>query len=436
MLINASVSIILLSLLAFLLLRCLADWGLPLRSLPAWGAGRDRQDGAILENRESHEPPKSQNLRVFLFALALRLAVLLAFAAAVFLASSTGVTWEAFLSKFQLWDARHYLNLIEQGYAGYEEQGQHIFLVFFPAYVWVCRLFSLVMPPLAAGLLVSVLSFSWGCCYVYRLGRELYGEATAWYGVLLLCAFPYSFFYGAVMTEGLFLLSTAAACYYALKGKWLAYGLWGVLAAATRMTGVLVLVFAGVELLRSLKPLEPPAGQSLKRAWKPLLLRLPLILLPLLGTASYLLLNWHVDGDPFAFAGHQEHWHQGSMWVSKVVEYLIHYAKNYASQSVGWAIWLPSLVLFAGFLSVLWLSALRRENRPSLLLFSLGYFTANYSLSWLLSAGRYLSGGFPLFLLLAALAQRHPRLRDLLLLTECLFLGIYLYAYANNAQIM
>ena len=155
-----------------------------------------------------------------------------------------------------------------------------------------------------------------------------------------------------------------------------------------------------------------------------------------MGTASYLLLNWHVDGDPFAFTGHQEHWHQGSMWVSKVVEYLIHYAKNYASQSVGWAIWLPSLVLFAGFLSVLWLSALRRENRPSLLLFSLGYFTANYSLSWLLSAGRYLSGGFPLFLLLAALAQRHPRLRDLLLLTECLFLGIYLYAYANNAQIM
>ena len=53
MLINASVSIILLSLLAFLLLRCLADWGLPLRSHPSPQAGMDRQEGANQENPES-----------------------------------------------------------------------------------------------------------------------------------------------------------------------------------------------------------------------------------------------------------------------------------------------------------------------------------------------------------------------------------------------
>ncbi len=432
MLINITVSVLILSLLIFLVLRCLADWGLPV-AVPALGGGTAVQDSAVLKNAA---PSKGQDLRVFLFALAVRLAVLLGFAAAVVLASSSEATLEGFLSKFQLWDARHYLNLIEQGYAGYEEEGRHIFLVFFPAYVWVCRLFGLAMPTLAAALLVSVLSFSWGCCYVYRLGREFYGEATAWYGVLFLCAFPFSFFYGAAMTEGLFLLSTAAACYYAVKGRWLAYGLWGALAAACRMTGILVIAFAGVELLRTLKPLAPPAGQSLRRSYKPFLLRLPLVLLPLLGTASYLLLNWHVDGDPFAFVGHQEHWHQGSMWISQVVEYLIRYAKNYAAQSIGWAIWFPSLLLFAGFLAVLWLSALRRESRPSLLVFALGYFTANFSLSWLLSAGRYLSGGFPLFLLLAALVEKYPRLRDFLLLAESLFLGVYLYAYANNAQIM
>lgn len=428
MFLNISVSILILALLAFLLVRCLADWGLPVKvpSIPG-GAAPAPSEAA---------PSKRQELSVFLFALAVRLAVLAGFAACVFLASDSGVTLDGFLSKFQLWDARHYMNLIEQGYTAYEEEGRHIFLVFFPAYVWAVRLLSYVMPTILAGLLVSVLSFSWGCCWVYRLGCELYNEKTAWYAVLLLSFFPFSFFYGTLMTEGLFLLSTAASCYSAVKGKWLAFGLWGALAAATRMTGVLVIVLGGVELLRTLKPLAPPAGQSVKSAAKAFLAKLPLLLLPLLGTLSYLLLNWYVDGDPFAFTGHQEHWHQGGMWVSKVVEYIAQYWRAYSSQSNGWAIWLPSLVLFAAFLLVLWLSALRRDSRPSVLVFSLGYFTANYSLSWLLSAGRYLSCGFTLFLLLAALVASRPKLREFLLFAECLFLGVYLFAYVNNAQIM
>lgn len=428
MFLNISVSILILALLAFILARCLADWGLPLK-VPAISGG------AASAPSET-EPTRRQELSVFLFALGVRLAVLAGFAVCAFLASNSEVTLDIFLSKFQLWDARHYMNLIEQGYTAYEEEGRHIFLVFFPAYVWVTRLFSYIMPTVPAGLLVSVLSFSWGCCWVYRLGCELYNEKTAWYGVLLLSFFPFSFFYGTLMTEGLFLLSSAASCYFAVKRKWLAFGLWGALAAATRMTGVLVMVFGGVELLRELKPLARPVSQSIKNAFKPFLTKFPLLFLPLLGTLSYLLLNWHVDGDPFAFVGHQEHWHQGSMWVSKVIEYITQYWQLYRSQSTGWAIWLPSLVLFAAFLLVLWLSALRRDSRPSVLLFSLGYFTANYSLSWLLSAGRYLSCGFTLFLLLAALTVNRPKLRDFLLFAECLFLGIYLFAYVNNVQIM
>ena len=33
------------------------------------------------------------------------------------------------------------------------------------------------------------------------------------------------------------------------------------------------------------------------------------------GALLYLLLNLWVDGDPFAFASHQEHWHQGYLLV-------------------------------------------------------------------------------------------------------------------------
>ena len=45
------------------------------------------------------------------------------------------------------------------------------------------------------------------------------------------------------------------------------------------------------------------------------MLRLPLVLLPGVGTLLYLLLNSWVDGDPFAFVTHQEHWYQGYLWI-------------------------------------------------------------------------------------------------------------------------
>lgn len=426
MLIRFLVGGMMLALTGLVLLRCLAGWGLPLPNRAPAGAVGAAQC----------PPERGRELQVFLFALAVRLAVLLAFAAAIFLAAKEPVAPEALLSRFELWDARHYLNLIEQGYAGYQEDGQHLFLVFFPAYVWICRLLSLVMPTLAAGLLVSVLSFGWGCCYVYRLGRMFYGEEAGWQAVLLLCAFPFSFFYGAVMTEGLFLLATAAACYYAACERWLAFGLWGALAAAARMTGVLVILFAAARLLCTLQPLRPPVWASLRRAAGPFLRRLPLLCMPLLGTACYLLLNWRVDGDPFAFTVHIKHWSNGGMWLPRVVEYLVQYAKNEAASPLGWSIWLPTLALFGGIFALLWLSAVQRSQEPALLLFSLGYFTANFSLSWLLSAGRYCAGGFAFFLLLAGLLKDRPRLRELLLFAGCLFLGVYLYAYANGAQIM
>ena len=103
---------------------------------------------------------------------------------------------------------------------------------------------------------------------------------------------------------------------------------------------------------------------------------------------------------------------------------------------MGWAVWLPTLVLFVVFFVTLALSAFRRENPPSLLVYGFCYLVANYSLSWLLSAGRYLSCGFVFFIFAAALLERFPRLRGLVLGVEAVFLGIYLYAYTCGAQIM
>ena len=408
--------------------RCLAAWGL-------------RAPGSLARHAVEEGPPAAQGLqpgwKIFLLGAGSRVGLLLAGMAAAMLLLDGGLTWERAFQQLQRWDAAHYVHLIEEGYQGYTENGQHLFLVFFPGYVWAARLLRLVIPSTAlAGTVLSCLCYGGACCYLYRLAGEAYNGRVAWDALLYMSLFPFSFFSGLVMTEGLFLLATTGACWYAWRGKWLAFGLFGALAALTRMTGLLVIAVGVIRLLEAYRPLEPPVGKSLGRCWKPLLLRLPLTLLPAAGTLLYLLLNLWVDGDPFAFASHQEHWHQGYLWISQVVEYIGRYLGDNLGSSFGWAVWAPALALFVVGLALLYWAALRRGHPAGLLAYGFCFFVATYSLSWLLSAGRYLSTCFVLFLFLAKLTQRRPALRAALLGGKGVLLGVYLCAFLAGAQVM
>ena len=408
--------------------RCLAAWGL-------------RAPGSLARHAVEEGPPAAQGLqpgwKIFLLGAGSRVGLLLAGMAAAMLLSDGGLTWGEAFQQLQRWDAAHYIHLIEEGYQGYTENGQHLFLVFFPGYVWAVRLLRLVIPSTAlAGTALSCLCYGGACCYLYRLAGEAYNGRVARDALLYMSLFPFSFFSGLVMTEGLFLLATTGACWYAWRGKWLAFGLFGALAALTRMTGLLVIVVGVIRLLEAYRPLEPPVGKSLGRCWKPLLLRLPLTLLPAAGTLLYLLLNLWVDGDPFAFASHQEHWHQGYLWISQVVEYIGRYLGDNLGSSFGWAVWAPALALFVVGLALLYWAALWKGHPTGLLAYGFCFFVATYSLSWLLSAGRYLSTCFVLFLFLAKLTQRRPALRAALLGGEGVLLGVYLCAFLAGAQVM
>lgn len=408
--------------------RCLAAWGL-------------RAPGSLARHAVEEGPPAAQGLqpgwKIFLLGAGSQVGLLLAGMAAAMLLSDGGLTWERAFQQLQRWDAAHYIHLIEEGYQGYTENGQHLFLVFFPGYVWAARLLRLVIPSTAlAGTAFSCLCYGGACCYLYRLAGEAYNGRVARDALLYMSLFPFSFFSGLVMTEGLFLLATTGACWYAWRGKWLAFGLFGALAALTRMTGLLVIAVGVIRLLEVYRPLEPPVGKSLGRCWKPLLLRLPLTLLPAAGTLLYLLLNLWVDSDPFAFASHQEHWHQGYLWISQVVEYIGRYLGDNLGSSFGWAVWAPALALFVVGLALLYWAALRKGHPAGLLAYGFCFFVATYSLSWLLSAGRYLSTCFVLFLFLAKLTQRRPALRAALLGGEGVLLGVYLCAFLAGAQVM
>lgn len=426
--INVLLSLCVILLFSLIVVRCLECCGF---ALPK------RLKVPSAESINPYVPNGATLWKIFTGTLALRVMMLVVIAAVTAFVSKDGLTAESFLGKFNLWDARHYINLIEQGYSQYQEEERHIFLVFYPLYVWVTRLVRIVVPhTAAAGVLVSTVSYAWGCCWVYRLAGRYLGSETARDAVLLLSSFPFSFFFGTVMTESLFLLTTAAAVTCGIEKKWLSFGIWGALAALTRMMGILVVIPVLIDLLGELRPLEAPVGKSLKKSLKPLAKRLPFCMMPLLGTIGYLVLNWWVDGNPVAFLEHQEHWNQGGMWISKVLMYIWHYLSESLSQPIGWAIWLPELVLFGLFFVVLTISAWKGKVPPGLMAYGFCYLFLTYSLSWLLSAGRYLSCGFPLFIMLAVLINKKPLLRDMVILGQSVLSGVYLFAYVNNAPIM
>lgn len=407
-----------------LVLRWLAQCGV---ELPAPFSGP-------LPSRRWETPDRIVLWKVFAAALLFRFAVALGSLLLYNALSGEEVALATLPGLWSRWDGPHYVKLAELGYAGYLEDGQPLFLVFFPLYVWLTRGASLLVPDTAlAGMGVSFFCFAWGCVYFYRLACEEYGARTARRALALLWTFPFAFFYGGIMTESLFLLTTAAGLYHIRRHRWGWAALWGVLAAMTRMQGVLLVGAAMAELCNAVK-LFSLRGIERRRAFWSIGKKLPLICAPVLGSLVYFSLNFHVTGNPFAFTDMQRHWSQGFMWFPGVLSYLAKNALTWPTVTTRWEMWLPELLLFPVFACLLWRSW--KKHRSMLTLYAFVYFILNYCLSWLLSAGRYLACAVPCFFFAADELEGRPRVTAALLLGMGLLQCAFLYRYLCWGQVM
>ena len=131
------VTLAVLSLGVLLLLRCLA----------AWGAGGRLVSLASLAQGEARSGEEGvPGWQVFLWSFGFRVLLVGAGMLAAVLLSQGELSPEGAFRQLLRWDGNHYKNLVELGYAGYMENGQHLFLVFFPGYVWAVRLLRLLVP--------------------------------------------------------------------------------------------------------------------------------------------------------------------------------------------------------------------------------------------------------------------------------------------------
>ena len=397
----------------YLVLRWLGRAGVPV-PLAAKGLAAK---GYMSDSREC--------VKVFAVTFAFRILIFLLVGLAACFILYPGSGPDAFLWIWKRWDGLHYVNLAELGYSGYVEDGKNLFLVFFPLYPWLMRVVSLITGnTMAAGLLLSFMCYGAGCVFLYKLAAFELGRGGAVRTVLFLSVYPYAFFFGGIMTESLFLLTTAAGLWYIRRHRWWLAGMWGLLAAMTRMHGVLLIGAGAAGLVEHLGRFD----------WKAIARRLPALILPAVGTLVYLALNWSVTGNPFAFTVMQQHWSQGFCPIADTLWYVLQNALSYPTELVRYQIWVPTILLFPVFFALLvWA---RNKFRSMYTLYGFVYLVLNYSLSWLLSAGRYLSCALPFFLFAAALTRGRPRLTAVLAAAMGAGFLLNLVWFLNGGQVM
>ncbi len=301
-----------------------------------------------------------------------------------------------FLHFWKSADAYHYLCIAEDWYLSEGIIDRVVQLVFLPGYPIAVRVvYTLVRDYIAAGMLVSVLSFCGALCVIYRLFLLDYDEEISLRAVFLLCLTPGAFFFVAPMSESFFLLLSAVCLYQARKRKWLLAGLFGALASFTRSLGLMLFVPLFMEILADLLH-----GRKESRRGFAALAMVPL------GFAAYCLVNYAVAGNPFQFMIYQrEHWFQELGLFFNTPAYQLRYALG-AERGTRMGLWLPNLIVLYLTPVILILGA--KKLRASYTLWAMAYYVVAVGATWLLSAPRYMLVLLPIPLALACFGEKKP----------------------------
>lgn len=347
------------------------------------------------------------------------------------------LTFSEFLSAWTRWDSPHYIDVARYGYNGAIEDGKHLFLVFYPLLPWLLRLLHVAIGDYRlCGVLLSVVCYAAGSLYFYKLTEREFGKKAAENATLMLGVFPFSFFFGAVLTESLFLAISAAFLYYLREHKWPWVALLGFFACLTKVQGVLLALAVAAEILYA----EHFLTKLKERDWKAILKK---IILPgllcatmLLGLGVYLYINWRVEGDPFRFLYYQRtHWYNGFLPVWETISYVAKNAFAERYTSVGLSIWIPEFVLF--FVWIGWIvCGICRKLRPMYLLYLTALFLVTFSSSWLISGGRYTLCALPGFMLTGEWISRHERWKVPAVAVSEMLMTLYLTGYMTRQQVM
>lgn len=310
------------------------------------------------------------------------------------------------IAVWQRKDAGWYLAIARQGYADTPLQPYlHLRANFFPLYPLLIHLvaqlfalFPLAHPYAIAGMLVSWVAFAFACVGLYRLTRGFFGSSVAVGATLLLAAFPFSLYDGAVYTEALYLALAVWAFVCIERRQWWAAGALAGLACAVRPPGLLVgACVALAYLLDWLRERRPLRFDILALALTPL------------GLLAYVAYCWARWGEPFAYlTASRLGWHGGHLQMGGLRAVATALSSFDASDG-DHILTCLAILLSLGFLALI--PIIWRRLGPVYALFTLASVMAPIlDFPTLHSLGRYLSVAFPVFMALAFALRGRPRL--------------------------
>ena len=227
----------------------------------------------------------------------------------------------------------------------------------------------------------------------YKLAQFEFNDDVAKKAVLFLSVFPTAYFLSAIYTEGLFFALIIASVYYARTEKWPLAGFLSMLAALTRIAGLLLLPTLIVEYLHQ-------KGWKLKKINPNILWGM----LALAGFLIYLGINYQVTGNCFTFMEiERAHWSQtidpiGGLRGSWSWAFTATFPDNITVGS--------AQIAFAAFGLIVVIAGFLMRFRVSYNVYMLLTWMLSVSTSFWISVPRYVLTMFPMFLTLALFSQK------------------------------
>lgn len=284
-------------------------------------------------------------------------------------------------------DVVHYVGIAQEGYhrAPFDindrRSHEYAFFPLFPMLLWLLgRVTTNVV--LWGAVLCNVFFFI-ALVLLHKLTLAFgYDDSVARRAIFYLAVFPFSYFFSIPLTESLFVLLTVASFYAAKREHWWAAGLIGLLASATRLTGVL--------LLPSLLVLSWQMYRSLY-----VRKLLGLLLIPC-GLFAYMFYSWWLSGDALAFKHAAEAWGRkpSIFFLRPLVRFL--FPPHLLAEP--WNIYLLSTG--AAVLCFICIYILTKRREWALALYTLMSVVVPLSSGVTQSLGRYSMGFFPVFIAL------------------------------------
>jgi Gpi18-like mannosyltransferase len=150
-----------------------------------------------------------------------------------------GVLPYRLVAPFARWDARWYLDIAHSGYIQFPPGRA----AFFPLYPLLLAIGGAVFgSPLICGIVISFVCAFFAFAFLHRLTKIELGADAARHTVWILAFSPMAYYLSAIYSESLFLMLSVGAVLAARTGRWTWAATAGVLAAATRNAGILLIL--------------------------------------------------------------------------------------------------------------------------------------------------------------------------------------------------